>query len=424
MVVLLEVMSALPLLMMAINFVFALLARIGLRSTFVYKDYTFQPSVSVLLPAFNEGQHVLKTIESLMASNYPPERLEVIAVDDCSIDDTHMWIERAASNWPRVRALRNPVNVGKHHTLLNALSYASGDIIVCIDSDAIFDCNAISEVTACFADPEIGAVGGRIGISNPNENWLTRCQTLLYYYVFHVAKMWQNWTRNVLCISGCFFAVRREHLLAIEPEIKARAWFGIGVRDGEDSFMTLQLLLRGLKTYCNIEAQCWTAVPNNSRQFFMQQLRWRRSTFRNLFWMLRRFNAMVKVLHPVTAVYVLVQCASLVLWPMVMIGSLVSSSLVSMASHVALGMASYVATGYAFGLYARRHNPEQHVSALSVSIAGVWMVLDMFFLSILALCTQDVGEWGTRGVAQPHQPVPQMRATEELANSGGGQLAA
>jgi len=407
----LELMVVMPLLMVTIRSLFALLARVGLRSTFVAKDYAFHPSVSVVVPVYNESEQVFKTIESLMANEYPADRLEVIAVDDCSVDDTYEWLQKAAATWPRVRVLRNPTNMGKHHGLLNALPHTRGEIIVSIDSDAIFDRRAIAEVSACFADPEIGAVGGRIGVSNPKENWLTACQTLLYYYVFHVAKMWQNWTRNVLCISGCFYAVRRNHLLAIVPQIRARNWFGIPLRGGEDSFMTLSLLLRGVKTYCNPQAQCWTAVPNNLRQFFMQQLRWRRSAFRNLFWMLRRFPALVKVFHPVTMVYVMVKFAALTLWPIMLIEGLLLRPPGAHAIELAMGVVACVAMGCLFGLYAQRHNPEQQVNAFSVAFFGLWMTLDMLFLSVLALCTQDEGGWGTRGVARQ----PASETTDEAS---------
>ncbi|SOE64619.1 Glycosyltransferase, catalytic subunit of cellulose synthase and poly-beta-1,6-N-acetylglucosamine synthase [Burkholderia sp. YR290] len=395
-----QLIFALPLMVMVMNFGVTLMLRFGAKSTFLTKNHALQARVSVLLPCFNEGEHVFRTIESILASDYPMEKVEVIAVDDCSADDTYEWIERAASRWSNVRAFRNPVNSGKHQTLSHALSHSSGEILICIDSDCLFDKCAIAELTACFVDETIGAVGGRVGISNARENVLTQCQTVVYYYSFQIMKMLQNWTRNVICISGCLFAVRREHFEAIEEQVKHRNWFGVGVRDGEDRYMTHLLLLKGLKTYINIDAQCWTAAPNNFRQLFMQQLRWRRSGLRDLFWTLRTFDANLKVLHPLTVVNLLIPGALQVLWPAMCIYGLASGWL---TEHLLLDMQLYfgvwVVVGLLYNLYVRWHNPEQKVNPLLVGALGMWFIADSFLITLVALCTFDVGEWGTRGTS-------------------------
>jgi hyaluronan synthase len=408
-----QIVFAIPMFVMAMNFGVSLLMRSTVRSTFIQKDYRLQPTVSVLLPSYNEGQHVFKTIESILASDYPVEKLEVVAIDDYSSDDTYEWLQRAAERWPNVRAFRNETNSGKHYTLSRALSESTGEILICIDSDCLFDRRAVKELTSCFADPAIGAVGGRVGVSNPAENVLTHCQTLMYYYAYQITKMTQNWARNVMCISGCLFAVRREHFLAIEKTVKERNWFGIGVRDGEDRYMTHLLLLKGLKTYSDIEAQCWTAAPNNLKQLFMQQLRWRRGSLRDFFWTLRTFHSNIKVLNPLVVINTLAAGSLTILWPamhlyMLLAATSVDEFFVSLQVHVLL----YIAAGAIFNLYVRVRNPEQRVNPFAVWLLGIWFVLDFFFLTILALATFDVGEWGTRGA-----PAPRTKTGDERSAS-------
>lgn len=408
-----QLVFALPILVVTMNIGVSLLLRSTLRSTFIKKDYALQPTVSVLLPSYNEGAHVFKTIESILASDYPVEKLEVVAVDDCSQDDTYEWVQRAATRWPNVRAFRNEVNSGKHHTLSRALSNSKGDILICIDSDCIFDRRAVKELTSCFADPSIGAVGGRVGVSNPNENLLTHCQTLIYYYAYQITKMTQNWARNVMCISGCLFAVRREHFLSIEKRVKERNWFGIGVRDGEDRYMTHLLLLKGLKTYSDINAQCWTAAPNNLRQLFMQQLRWRRGSLRDFFWFLRTFHSNIKVLHPLVVVNTLAAGALTILWPgMHFYVLLTAMSTNELFARLQIHVVLYVVIGAIFNLYVRVRNPEQRINPFAVWLIGIWFMIDFFFLTILALGTFDVGEWGTRGA-----PAPNAKTKGEQSNA-------
>jgi cellulose synthase/poly-beta-1,6-N-acetylglucosamine synthase-like glycosyltransferase len=392
------IIFSLPLTVIVINFVISLLLRLGSRTTFIEKNYSFQPYVSVLLPCFNEGMHVYRTIESIIASNYPPEKIEVIAVDDCSADDSFNWLQQAAAMWPNVQVHKNSVNSGKHYSLSHALSHSTGKIIVCIDSDCIFDRDAVRELTSCFMDDSIGAVGGRVGISNTRRNILTQCQTFVYYYAFQIMKMSQNWTRNVICISGCLFAVRREHFKAIEDQVKLRNWFGIGVRDGEDRYMTHLLLLKGLKTYINITAQCWTEAPDNLKQLFMQQLRWRRSGLRDLFWTLRTFRTNLRILHPLTMVNLMIPATLTLLWPSMDIYAVSTDwAQTNFTSSMLLYFCIYIFFGVIFNFYSRRDNPEQSINPLMVGALGLWLIVDSFFITILALCTFDVGEWGTRG---------------------------
>jgi hyaluronan synthase len=71
------------------------------------------PSMTVIIPAYNEGRMVEKAIESAVAARYPHGRLEIVAIDDGSTDDTWRWIERAADRHPGlVRAVRMPLNQG------------------------------------------------------------------------------------------------------------------------------------------------------------------------------------------------------------------------------------------------------------------------------------------------------------------------
>ncbi|MFM0321090.1 glycosyltransferase family 2 protein [Caballeronia glebae] len=416
---LVHIIFALPLAVMVMNFGVTLLLRVCSKTTFITKDYSYQPNVSVLLPCFNEGMHVFKTIESIIASNYPSEKIEVIAVDDCSADDSFAWLQRAAAKWQNVQAHRNEVNSGKHHSLSRALAHSNGEIIICIDSDCIFDRDAVRELTSCLIDKSIGAVGGRVGINNTRRNVLTQCQTLVYYYAFQIMKMSQNWARNVTCISGCLFAVRREHFKAIEDQVKSRNWFGIGVRDGEDRYMTHLLLLKGLKTYIDITAQCWTPAPDNFRQLFMQQLRWRRSGLRDLFWTLRTFWPNLRILHPLTMVNMLIPGTLTVLWPAMYIYAMSSGWV---AQHLFLDMpiyfGVYVLVGVIFNFYTRRHNPEQAVNPLMVGMLGLWFIVDSFFTTLVALCTFDVGDWGTRGTSEKKEmTVESIVSTEAITQA-------
>ncbi|MES4787776.1 MAG: glycosyl transferase family 2, partial [Nitrospiraceae bacterium] len=80
--------------------------------------------------------HVLDTIDSILAAEWPHDKLEIVAIDDCSNDDSYAYMEQAQKlHGDRLSVSKNAVNSGKHITLTHALKKATGDIVICIDSD-------------------------------------------------------------------------------------------------------------------------------------------------------------------------------------------------------------------------------------------------------------------------------------------------
>ena len=243
----------------------------------VKRTYDYQPTVSVVMSCFNEGQSVYKTIESMRLSDYPVEKLKIYIVDDCSKDDSYYWIQKAALDFPNVIGICNTINLGKAHNVLNAAARSDSDIIVSVDSDCLFKPNAIKELMSCFTEKKIAAVGGRVGVSNSNVNWLTRFQTLTYAVSFLVIKSSENICRKIQCLSGPLVAIRRECFDEIKEQIACRSFLGVKITNGEDRALTQMLLLKGYNTYLNNNALCYTNVPETIGQYAKQQLRWRRS---------------------------------------------------------------------------------------------------------------------------------------------------
>src|SRR5580698_8318755 len=390
------------------KYLMGIILRLAFRGAKIRKDYSCEPTVSVLMPCFNEGKTVYETIESISKSNYPTHKFEVIAQDDCSVDDSYEWMLKAQRDFTNIsiRTGRNQENCGKARTVCNALEHSTAEVIISIDSDCIFHPDAIRELTAGFAEPGIGSVGGRVGVSNPNDGVITAIQTIVYYAAFELYKMPENWTRSVCCISGCLFAIRRSLLLEIEPAIRARNWFGIPVNQGEDRFLTHQTLLRGYGTYINNDALCWTTVPNTLSVLFKQQLRWRRSIVRDFFFTLKTLPQHVWKLHPNTVL-------TLVLTPLgALVGFLV---VVTQLTSDPLAWAGPVPLVAALGIGAiltwviKKYSAKEAVTHPLAFAAYVgWSLVSSLFLTPLALCTMDSADWGTRTI----EPIEQTETHE------------
>jgi hyaluronan synthase len=89
------------------------------------------PPVTVIVPAYNEGQGVFDTIASILASDLPSFHLHVIMVDDGSVDDTYQWLLKANEQWPdQTTLLQHPVNRGKREALEWAFSLVKTEYAV------------------------------------------------------------------------------------------------------------------------------------------------------------------------------------------------------------------------------------------------------------------------------------------------------
>jgi hyaluronan synthase len=394
--VLLWLIMVLCLLVSVVKYVMGIILKVSFPSAKIQKDYTYQPTVSVLMPCFNEGKTVYETIESISKSNYPKEKFEVIAQDDCSVDDSYEWMLKAQRDFTniRIRTGRNAANSGKARTVCNAMEHSTAEIIISIDSDCIFHEDAIAELTACFTEAHIGSVGGRVGVRNPNDSVITAIQAVIYYSAFQLYKIPENWTRSVCCISGCLFAIRRELLLEIEPAIRARHWFGIPVNQGEDRFLTHQTLLRGYGTYINNDALCWTTVPSTLSVLFKQQLRWRRSIVRDFFYTLKTLPQHVWKLHP-NAVWTLILTPLGALIGFLVVITALTSDPLAWSGPVPLVAA--LGIGAVLTWVIKKYSAREAVAhPLAFGAYVAWSMVSSLLLTPLALFTMDSADWGTR----------------------------
>lgn len=372
----------------------------------VKRNYHYQPTVSVIISCFNEGQSIYNTIKSMRLSDYPVEKLTIYAFDDCSHDDSFYWIEKGARDFPNVIAKRNQINQGKAHSVLSAAAISDGEVIVSVDSDCIFEPNAIKELISCFAEPKIGAVGGRVGISNSNVNWLTRFQTLTYAVSFLLVKSCENVFRKIQCLSGPLVAIRRECFNEIKDEIAARSFLGVKITNGEDRALTQMLLMKGYDTYLNNDALCYTNVPVTLAQYAKQQLRWRRSAIGQFFQLVHRLPQMVFNNGLLSSIFSFFPIFVLLIWNLVIIsawlsGNILHAMLAIVLCHFTIGPC-IVLIFYYYASHSNYHDLKA-ISLFDLLISRLlgafWYPVSSIVITLFALCTLDDGGWVTREVS-------------------------
>jgi biofilm PGA synthesis N-glycosyltransferase PgaC len=126
---------------------------------------TEYPSVSILIPCYNEGENVRETIEYLLHQQYP--NVEIIAINDGSKDNTLEILHELADQHPQIRVVNLASNQGKAVGLRTAALLANSEILIGIDGDALLAPNATAWIVRHFLDdPHVGAVTGNPRIRN------------------------------------------------------------------------------------------------------------------------------------------------------------------------------------------------------------------------------------------------------------------
>jgi len=240
------------------------------------RDAGHEPRVAIVVPAFNEQDGIAASLRSLLAVDYPADKLELVAVNDGSTDETLARMLEVADDAPRVRVIDLGSNCGKRAAMAVGMRATEAEILAFVDSDSTLEPDALRRLVQGFADARVGAVCGHAEVANVDASWLTRMQLVRYFVAFRVVKAAESAFGCVTCCSGCFSAYRR---VAIVPHLDAwehQRFLGAAVTFGDDRALTNRVL-RDWKVLYAADAVSHTAVPVTLRQFLRQQLRWKRS---------------------------------------------------------------------------------------------------------------------------------------------------
>jgi cellulose synthase/poly-beta-1,6-N-acetylglucosamine synthase-like glycosyltransferase len=243
--------------------IFAIIDRLRKRKNYATPEY--QPRVAVLIPAYNEEKVIVRTIRSVMMSNY--KNIRIIVIDDGSKDRTY---DVAREAYPadiasgRLTVLTKE-NGGKADALNFALERIDEELYVGIDADGVIAHDAITNLVPHFANPKIGAVAGNAKVGNRVNLW-TRWQALEYITS-------QNFERRALDLFDVVMVVPG----AIGAWRAAPVKIGGGYHSNtvaEDADLTMNLLEQGYSVIYEDQALAFTEAPVNADGLIRQRFRW------------------------------------------------------------------------------------------------------------------------------------------------------
>ena len=176
---------------------------------------TFEPSITILIAAYNEEVCIRKTIENKLDLNYPKEKMEIIVISDASTDRTDAIVREFSGEC--VRLIRQEPRNGKTAALNRAVQESAGDILVFSDANSLYEKDALSHLVKNFHDPEVGYVTGKMVYTNPDGAIIgDGCSSYMRYENF--LRQYETKIGSIVGVDGGIDAVRKMLFQPMRPD--------------------------------------------------------------------------------------------------------------------------------------------------------------------------------------------------------------
>ncbi len=254
--------------------VFFLFTFIEKRKSIVYRkgamlldDY---PTVTIIVPCWNEESTIKNTTESLLAIDYPKDKIEFFLIDDGSTDSTWQVMQQYTSN-PQIKIFKKE-NGGKHTAMNFGIEKSTSDLIGCLDADSFVDPHALKRIVSYFQkNSNTMAVAPSIIVHDP-KNFLQKIQKVEYNWAVFIKKM-LGLVNGIHVTPGPFSIYRREIFKTIGLFRKAH--------NTEDMEIAYRMQKHQMKIeQCN-DAYVYTVTPDTVKKLYKQRLRWIHGFIRN-----------------------------------------------------------------------------------------------------------------------------------------------
>ena len=222
----------------------------------------YTPTVTILIAAFNEQNHIEQTVEGCLAIDY--ENYEIVIVDDGSTDETPQKLKPYVDAG-KIRVVRKRLNEGKAMALNDFIPYAEGEIILTIDADAVPDPQILRRIVPHFKSPRVGGVTGNPRVTN-RRSFLSKIQAIEFASIVSLQRRGARIWGKLLTMSGVVGAYHKTALLDVgmySPDMAT-----------EDIDLTWNLQLRNWDISYEPRAIVWMRVPVSVRGLWHQRRRW------------------------------------------------------------------------------------------------------------------------------------------------------
>jgi poly-beta-1,6-N-acetyl-D-glucosamine synthase len=219
-----------------------------------------EPYVSVVMVVRDEERCLEGKLRNLLELDYPRERYQIVVVSDGSTDRTDAILRRHVDD-ARVHILMHQLSRGKACGLNDAISLASGEVVVFTDARQKIEPGAIRLLMENFADPEVGCVSGALMLGDPESGEAAKGMGL-YWSIEKKIRELESESGSVVGATGALYAVRRE-LLAAVPEATIL----------DDVYIPMQVVRQGKRVVFDPRARAWDSPDLGAEREFARKVR-------------------------------------------------------------------------------------------------------------------------------------------------------
>jgi cellulose synthase/poly-beta-1,6-N-acetylglucosamine synthase-like glycosyltransferase len=175
----------------------------------------FEPTVSIIITAYNEERDLADKLENTFALDYPRDLLDIIVASDCSTDRTDEISQEFAARG--VRLHRQTERLGKTAAQNAAVKLARGEILLFSDATSLYQPNALRAIVPSFADASVGCVAGRLIYVDDSDSQVGKGARSYWAYETFL-KRHESRIGSLIGASGCLYAVRRSAYVPLYNE--------------------------------------------------------------------------------------------------------------------------------------------------------------------------------------------------------------
>lgn len=223
------------------------------------------PSVTVLVPCYNEREAIREKLVNLKSQEYPEEKLDIIVAADGPDGKIGRFIEDLLDD--RVRFIEYPKNRGKAYVLNDTAPQCRGDIVVFTDATAQFESDAVRQLVARFREPGVGGVCGYHQVAGRKSEQLSGAQGL-YWRFDGLVKRAEDRLSSISSCYGSIYAIRRELFTPVLPWVT------------DDAYQAMSIVRQGWRFAFAPEARAW--IPPRAKSPAHEIRRRRRVVARSL----------------------------------------------------------------------------------------------------------------------------------------------
>lgn len=237
----------------------------------INKDYTYKPSVTIMIVAHNEEKVIEEKLNNVLLIDYPNDKIDILVSSDNSTDSTNKIVKLFIEKHPdkNIRLCEVERRMGKTNAQNEAAKVVTSEILVMTDANAMLDKNAINELVAAFSNEDIVYVTGKLIYINEGESWTSNSESN-YWNLDLFMRDVESRIQTITAGNGALYACRTKDYHSFNPV------------ECHDSSMPLYYALNKKRAIFNPDAIAYEKAGENEEDEFGRKVRMNRIILKSI----------------------------------------------------------------------------------------------------------------------------------------------